>query len=334
MLHVLAFFGFCTIQIAFSLYGIKQITSHRRCDFCIQAEMRILIHGTKNAYTTIRPNDVVFYKALGELNDISQLRLGVLTSDMTVRPLCQFEDQDPTKYFVDPDEEEINAEQLKEKKKLLRIVSSDRSGSAYIIEEYIDSDVYVPIKSLKIPSTNSSTENKDSVQIQSIDSPVNRNLEMEILKSQLEVAELRLKMLQLQQRELNALQLKYISSKAAPPAIGPYSHAVVAKGFIFASGCIGLDPQSKKLVVGGVEAEARQAIRNLESILKDAGGSLDSIVKITLLLQDIRDFASVNDILSAVLTKDRYPARTTFQAGALPLGAKVEIDAVAARNWE
>ena len=117
-----------------------------------------------------------------------------------------------------------------------------------------------------------------------------------------------------------------ISSAAAPAAIGPYSQAIRAGQTVYLSGQIGLDPASGKLVEG-VEAQARQVIANLRAVAQAAGGSVDDIVKLTLLLADMADFANVNEIMAAAF-RPPYPARATYQVAALPRGARIEIEAV------
>jgi 2-iminobutanoate/2-iminopropanoate deaminase len=118
---------------------------------------------------------------------------------------------------------------------------------------------------------------------------------------------------------------KIITAKDGPKAIGPYSLAVKACHFIYTSGQIGLDPATGSLVEGGLEAETRQAIKNLEAILKAAGGDLGNIVKTTVFLRDINDFAKMN-VIYAEYFREGPPARSAFQVAALPKGAAVEIE--------
>ncbi|MFH1701228.1 MAG: Rid family detoxifying hydrolase [Candidatus Zixiibacteriota bacterium] len=122
-----------------------------------------------------------------------------------------------------------------------------------------------------------------------------------------------------------------IVTAAAPKAIGAYNQAVAVEGakLLFISGQIGLDPQSMKIVEGGVLAEAKQVIQNLGGILKEAGGDYGSVVKATIYLADINDFAAVNEIYASYFENDP-PARAAFAVAALPLGARVEIEAIAA----
>ena len=117
-----------------------------------------------------------------------------------------------------------------------------------------------------------------------------------------------------------------IQTANAPAAIGPYSQAVRVGATVYLSGQIGLDPATGNLR-DGVDAQARQVIANLTAVAQAAGGSLDDIVKITLLLADMADFTAVNDILAKSFTPP-YPARATYQVAALPKAARVEIEGV------
>ncbi len=114
----------------------------------------------------------------------------------------------------------------------------------------------------------------------------------------------------------------------APKAIGPYSMAIKAGPFVFTSGQLGLDPASGALAEGGVEGETRQALNNLSHILQAAGTSLARVVKTTVFLRDINDFARMNAVYAEFFTANP-PARSAFQVAALPKGAAVEIEAVA-----
>jgi reactive intermediate/imine deaminase len=120
-----------------------------------------------------------------------------------------------------------------------------------------------------------------------------------------------------------------IHSKSAPAAIGPYSQAVRAGGTVYLSGQIGLDPATGNLVEG-IEAQTHQVLKNLRAVAQAAGGELDDIVKLTLLMADLADFAKVNEIM-ATYFKPPYPARATYQVAALPKAARVEIEAILVR---
>jgi 2-iminobutanoate/2-iminopropanoate deaminase len=119
-----------------------------------------------------------------------------------------------------------------------------------------------------------------------------------------------------------------IETKSAPQAIGPYSQAVSANGFVFASGQIPIDPQTGEFVAGGVPEQTEQVLRNLAAVLEAAGSSLDKVVKTTVFLADMTDFAAMNEVYARHFKSDP-PARATVAAAGLPRGARVEIEAVA-----
>jgi len=123
-----------------------------------------------------------------------------------------------------------------------------------------------------------------------------------------------------------------VSTTSAPGGvIGPYSPAIATDDFVFCSGQLGVDPATGELVRDGVEAQAAQAIRNLEALLAAAGCTLADVVKTTCFLADINDFQKFNAVY-APFWPDPPPARSTFQVAALPRGAQVEIEAIAVRN--
>ena len=119
-----------------------------------------------------------------------------------------------------------------------------------------------------------------------------------------------------------------IETAKAPSPIGPYSQAVRSGSLLFLSGQVGLDPETGALVEGGVEAQARQALRNLEHVVREAGGAIGDIVKTTIFVVDLGDFAKVNQVYADFFGESR-PARSTVEVSRLPLGAAVEIEAVA-----
>jgi len=121
---------------------------------------------------------------------------------------------------------------------------------------------------------------------------------------------------------------KVIKTDKAPKPIGPYSAGVRAGHLIFTAGQIGLDPLTAEVVPGGIQAETRQVFRNLQGILEAAGSSLQEIVKTTVFLRDMNDFAQMNAIYAEFFSQD-YPARSTVQVSALPKGVAVEIEAIA-----
>lgn len=125
------------------------------------------------------------------------------------------------------------------------------------------------------------------------------------------------------------MKLNVISSDTAPAAIGPYSQAVQAGGLLFCSGQIPLDPATGELVRGDVAAQARQVMRNIAAVLEAAGTDFDRVIKTTIFLSDMADFALVNEIYGSWFSTHQ-PARSTVAVKGLPRGALIEIEVVAA----
>ena len=119
-----------------------------------------------------------------------------------------------------------------------------------------------------------------------------------------------------------------VSSRDAPAAIGPYSQAVRAGGLLFISGQIPLDPESGEVVNGDVSAQTHRVMRSLGAILEAAGAGFDDVVRTTIFLTDLGDFARVNEVYGSYFTAPA-PTRATVQVAALPKGVSVEIDAIA-----
>jgi reactive intermediate/imine deaminase len=117
-----------------------------------------------------------------------------------------------------------------------------------------------------------------------------------------------------------------IHSKHAPAALGPYSQGVRAGNTVYLSGQLGLDPATGNLAEG-VEAQAHQIFKNLRAVAQAAGGELDDMVKLTLLLADLVDFAKVNEIMATYFNAP-YPARATYQVAALPKAARIEVEGI------
>ena len=122
-----------------------------------------------------------------------------------------------------------------------------------------------------------------------------------------------------------------VTTTGAPAAVGPYSQAIVSGDLVFCAGQLGLDPATSELVEGGVEAQAERALRNLTAVLDAAGASWNDVVKTTIFLASIDDFAAVNAVYVRHMP-DPPPARSTFAVGALPKGGLVEIEAIARRG--
>jgi reactive intermediate/imine deaminase len=121
-----------------------------------------------------------------------------------------------------------------------------------------------------------------------------------------------------------------ISTAGAPAAIGPYSQAILHENLVFCSGQIGLDPKSQAMVEGGVEAEAHRALENLAAVLTQAGTSLSRALRLTVYLIDMADFAKINTVYAEFFRDGAPPARAAVAVAALPKGARVEIDCIAA----
>lgn len=124
--------------------------------------------------------------------------------------------------------------------------------------------------------------------------------------------------------------IREVQSSAAPAPVGPYSQAVVAHGLVFASGQLPLDPASGRLVEGDMAVQAERAIANLRAVLEAAGTSLARVLRVTVYLADLADWPRLNEVYARHFTGEPKPARTAIQAAALPRGAALEIDAIAA----
>ncbi|KAF8640506.1 hypothetical protein AX17_000168 [Amanita inopinata Kibby_2008] len=122
--------------------------------------------------------------------------------------------------------------------------------------------------------------------------------------------------------------LTLLSTNAAPAAIGPYSQAIKAGGLLFCSGCIPLDAASMQVVQGGVEAQTEQALKNLKTVVEAGGSSLGKVVKTTVFLKDMNDFATVNGIY-AKFFGDHKPARSAVEVARLPKDVLVEVECIA-----
>jgi reactive intermediate/imine deaminase len=132
-------------------------------------------------------------------------------------------------------------------------------------------------------------------------------------------------------KEINEMSKEIISTENAPQAIGPYSQAVKAGGLMFISGQIPLNPETGDLVSGSIEDEANQVLQNIKSICEAAGYGMEDIVKITIFLTDLGNFATVNEVMKKHFSEP-YPARATVEISGLPLGVNVEIEAIVSTN--
>lgn len=120
-----------------------------------------------------------------------------------------------------------------------------------------------------------------------------------------------------------------IETKKAPGAIGPYSQAVKMDKLVFVSGQIPVDPATGEVVLGGIEAQARQSLLNLKNILEEAGSSMGNVLKTTVFLKDMNDFSAMNGVYGEAFADVAFPARSAVQVGRLPKDVLVEIEAIA-----
>jgi 2-iminobutanoate/2-iminopropanoate deaminase len=125
--------------------------------------------------------------------------------------------------------------------------------------------------------------------------------------------------------------MKIISTNNAPAAIGPYSQAVEVNGFVYCSGQLPIEPATGSFPLGGIKEQTRQSLENVQAILKEAGLELKDVVKTTVLLANIADFAAMNEVYTEMFFAP-FPARSAFAVRDLPKGALVEIECIAARE--
>lgn len=125
--------------------------------------------------------------------------------------------------------------------------------------------------------------------------------------------------------------MKALSTSNAPAAIGPYSQGIEANGTVYVSGQLPINPATGNFAEGGIQAEARQSLTNIKNILAEAGLTMNNVVKVTVLLADIANFAAVNEVYAEFFDAP-YPARSAFAVAALPKGANIEIEAIAVKG--
>jgi 2-iminobutanoate/2-iminopropanoate deaminase len=124
------------------------------------------------------------------------------------------------------------------------------------------------------------------------------------------------------------MTLKTVETKDAPAAIGPYSQAVIHGGLVYCSGQIPLNPSTGEILDGSIEEQTHQVMKNLQAVLQAAGSAWSGVIRTTIYLQNLENFAKVNEVYASYLSKP-YPARATVQVAKLPRGVGVEIDAIA-----
>lgn len=121
---------------------------------------------------------------------------------------------------------------------------------------------------------------------------------------------------------------KAVFAPKAPPAGGPYSHAIISNGLVFTAGQVGTDPETKSMIPGGIEEQTRQTLTNVKNVLEAAGSGLEKVLKTTVFLSDMNNFSAMNGVYATFFPNDP-PARTTIQAARLPGDALIEIETVA-----
>lgn len=124
--------------------------------------------------------------------------------------------------------------------------------------------------------------------------------------------------------------MKALSTTAAPAAIGPYSQAIMAGDTVYVSGQLPINPSTGEFAEGGIKEQARQSLNNIKNILAEAGMTMQQVVKVTVLMTDMSDFAAVNEVYAEFFSAP-YPARSAFAVAALPKGGTIEIEAVAVK---
>lgn len=130
---------------------------------------------------------------------------------------------------------------------------------------------------------------------------------------------------------MKKIKKKIIKTQKAPSAIGPYSQAIEVGNLLFLSGQISIDPETNEFIDGDIEIQTEQVLKNVKAILEAGNSSLEDVVKVTIYLQDLKDFVLVNKIYSKYF-EDSLPARATVEVSNLPKNAKLEIDAIAVKN--
>lgn len=124
------------------------------------------------------------------------------------------------------------------------------------------------------------------------------------------------------------MSCEVVKTENAPGAVAPYSQAIIANGFVFTAGQVGIDPATGQMVEGGLQAQVHQVMKNISAVLEAAGTSLDNVVKATVFLDNIEDFAAMNEVYGQYFPQNP-PARSAFEVARLPVGALVEIETIA-----
>ena len=313
----------------------------------------MLIQGTKNAYTTVRENDIITYELEDPENENSPYGIGIYMEDGRLLPMC-CRDKFREEFFVDHTRPPEDAEKLKRAGRLLRMISADRNSAkqCFVITEWVDSSYFVPVVSpddlsyeeAQALRTRTKEEPQQTLSSINADNADDTNSDADIVAARLKVARLELALLEARQPTVavavqGAPVVKAISTPDAPFALGPYSQAIVTppgSRLAFISGCVALDPTAQApqpLVPGGLAPQTRRALASLKAIVLASNGALHNICKVSIFLADMDDYKEVNALYEQ-WWKDTsvsvMPARAVFAVANLPANALVEVDAIVA----
>eukprot|EP01031_Cornospumella_fuschlensis_P029099 gene29099-35119_t len=320
-------------RAVFTVGSVQAKTSLQALRLPVQQDGSFLrTEGTKNPFPqgffTLRTGTIVSYLLPHPVNSKTR-RLGVMSEDGKIVPLCHIGGGE---FVLDPSEQPLAAEQLRDNNLLLRPHPASRKNGWWLIPEYLDDDFYIPFIWDSLASNSKLTPSPLPPSSPST-APVTPLLMKDSnVDAVIQQAEAQIQSLQSLVSELKSqTRGKVVHTDDAPVAVGPYSQAIKTNNLVFASGCIGLDPTTGKLVQG-LEGQTRQALANLQAILQAAKTSFSNLAKTTIYLTSMADYSVVNKLYADLLRDGGctdFPARTTIQVSALPLGALVEIDAVA-----
>lgn len=302
---------FSLLPPTYSLFNPKRMTSQRYT--ALHGELRLLIHGTKNAYTTVRKNDMILYKLDSEV-DGCIMGLGIFDGK-DVRSVCMDKD-DSSKFLVDRSRDALNAEDMKANGRLLRIVSSDKTGDCYRIDEYLDNNVYIPVE----------TDPKPKLVPSNPSQPPTLDIER--------ISQLLVEALGLLGSPTAGNKLEPISVQSKKVLVSKlYSHAMIAQGMVYTSGIIATNFDSGGFIKGDIRQQTVQVFENLKEILLAAGSDLRKVITVKLILANLEDLEEVNAIyLQYFPSTSPQPTRTCFSVNGIPLNALIEIEVVALQN--
>lgn len=277
--------------------------------------VRIKIHGTKNAFTTLQNNDVVLYKLKQPKPEDKHTALAAYSSSShTLSPLCR-EVENSNEFFEQPNVQALPVDALKDHERILRIISSNKVGNIFVVDEYINEDVHVPLLSniLNDTLTNGNVNYSRS--------------SISTLKNKLVQAETCVESLKLQIASMEASVIPAGSCVLE----ATNAQAVKVYGMVYISGCMGTSAIIDDIASLDIIGQTKQCLENLKAVVESAGSSVARICNTTIFLSDIADASIVNTVYVDFLTANNVitlPSRSTIGV-ALPPGALVEIEAVA-----